>query len=46
MLDKTDIGSIGLKHLRHSIAMIPQDPLLFSGTIRSNIDPYGDKTDK
>ena len=46
MFDTTDISEIGLKHLRHSIAMIPQDPLLFSGTIRSNIDPYNEKTDE
>ena len=46
MFDETDISSIGLKHLRHSVAMIPQDPLLFSGTIRSNIDPYGNHTDE
>ena len=46
MFDNTDISEIGLKHLRHSIAMIPQDPLLFSGTIRSNIDPYNEKTDE
>lgn len=46
MMDETDISSIGLKHLRHSVAMIPQDPLLFSGTIRSNIDPYEEKSDE
>lgn len=46
MFDETDISQIGLKFLRHSIAMIPQDPLLFSGTIRSNIDPYDEKTDE
>ena len=39
-MDGTDVSEIGLHHLRHSVAMIPQDPLLFSGTLRSNIDPF------
>ncbi|CAE6472878.1 unnamed protein product [Rhizoctonia solani] len=40
-LDGVDIGQIGLHTLRNRIAIIPQDPLLFSGTIRSNLDPFG-----
>ncbi|CUA69652.1 ABC transporter C family member 12 [Rhizoctonia solani] len=40
-LDGVDISQIGLHTLRDRIAIIPQDPLLFSGTIRSNLDPFG-----
>ena len=40
MMNNTDVSEIGLHYLRHSVAMIPQDPLLFSGTLKSNIDPF------
>ena len=39
VLDQQNIADIGLHHLRHNIAIIPQDPVLFTGTIKSNIDP-------
>ncbi|OQS07972.1 ATP-binding Cassette (ABC) Superfamily [Thraustotheca clavata] len=39
-LDGIDISSIGLHDLRQHIAIIPQDPVLFSGTIRFNLDPF------
>ena len=45
-MDKTNVSEIGLHHLRHSVAMIPQDPLLFSGTLKSNIDPFGKYSDE
>ena len=35
-----DTQSIGLRKLRSSIGIIPQDPILFDGTLRSNLDPF------
>lgn len=40
MLDGVDLLTLGLNDVRGRIAAIPQDPVLFSGTIRSNLDPY------
>ncbi|TFY58828.1 hypothetical protein EVJ58_g6166 [Rhodofomes roseus] len=41
VIDGVDISSLGLEDLRQGLAIIPQDPLLFSGTLRSNLDPFG-----
>lgn len=40
LLDGVDVSQIGLTDLRKSLAIIPQDPLLFSGTLRTNLDPF------
>jgi len=40
LIDGIDITKIPLHTLRHAIGVIPQDPTIFSGTIRANLDPY------
>jgi ATP-binding cassette subfamily C (CFTR/MRP) protein 1 len=45
LIDETDISTVGLSLLRRKIATIPQDPTLFSGTIRSNLDPFNEYAD-
>ncbi|XRA96345.1 ABC transporter isoform A [Pycnococcus provasolii] len=39
-IDGIDTGAIGLRDLRKNLSFVPQDPVLFSGTIRSNLDPF------
>jgi ABC-type multidrug transport system fused ATPase/permease subunit len=41
VMDGVDISKIGLSDLRQAIAIIPQEALLFNGTIRTNLDPFG-----
>eukprot|EP00911_Craspedida_sp_UC1_P000184 UC1_evm1s144 len=45
VLDGVDTGSVPLSTFRKHISVIPQDPLLFSGTIRSNLDPFNTHAD-
>lgn len=40
LIDGIDIRTLGLSKVRKSIAVIPQDPVLFSGTVRTNLDPF------
>ncbi len=39
-LDGLDTSKVALDVLRRQLAIIPQDPVLFSGTVRSNLDPW------
>jgi ABC-type multidrug transport system fused ATPase/permease subunit len=39
-VDGIDVLRIGLRELRSNIGIIPQNPVLFSGTVRSNLDPF------
>uniref|UniRef100_A0A671NWY3 Multidrug resistance-associated protein 7-like n=1 Tax=Sinocyclocheilus anshuiensis TaxID=1608454 RepID=A0A671NWY3_9TELE len=41
LLDGVDISSVRLSNLRSKLAIIPQDPFLFSSTVRENLDPHG-----
>lgn len=46
LVDDVDIGLIGLRDLREAITIVPQDPTLFMGTIRTNLDPFDAYTDE
>ncbi|KAK2817485.1 hypothetical protein Q5P01_025676 [Channa striata] len=46
LLDGLDVSTVGLAQLRSRLAIIPQDPFLFSGTIRENLDPCGRHLDQ
>ncbi|KAG2693442.1 hypothetical protein I3760_08G097700 [Carya illinoinensis] len=45
-IDDLDICMLGLHHLRSRFGIIPQEPVLFEGTVRSNIDPIGQYSDE
>jgi ATP-binding cassette subfamily C (CFTR/MRP) protein 4 len=45
IIDNIDIANVGLDDVRRRISIIPQDPVLFTGTMRSNLDQFGDYSD-
>lgn len=45
IIDSTDTKTIGLTDLRSCISIIPQEPVLFSATLRHNLDPFKKCTD-
>ncbi|XP_055848004.1 probable multidrug resistance-associated protein lethal(2)03659 [Episyrphus balteatus] len=45
VIDGINIDTVGLHDLRSRISIIPQDPVLFSGTLRYNLDPFEAKGD-
>ncbi|KAL8462296.1 hypothetical protein ACS0TY_033372 [Phlomoides rotata] len=46
LIDGINISSIGLHDLRSRLSIIPQDPTMFEGTVRSNLDPLEEYTDE
>ncbi len=46
LIDGVDISQIGLDDLRRKITIIPQDPLLYKGTVRSNLDLFNQYEDQ
>ncbi|XP_061375641.1 ABC transporter C family member 3 isoform X2 [Gastrolobium bilobum] len=46
MIDSINISSIGLHDLRSRLSIIPQDPTMFEGTVRNNLDPLEEYTDE
>ncbi|XP_065206730.1 multidrug resistance-associated protein 1-like isoform X3 [Planococcus citri] len=46
LIDNIDIGTLGLHTVRSRLTIIPQDPVLFSGSLRVNLDPVGAYSDE
>ena len=41
LIDGIDIAAVGLDDLRRAVSLIPQEAVLFQGTLRDNLDPFG-----
>lgn len=44
-IDGIEIHKLGLHELRSKLSIIPQEPVLFSGTMRTNLDPFDEYSD-
>ncbi|KAF2805217.1 P-loop containing nucleoside triphosphate hydrolase protein [Mytilinidion resinicola] len=44
-IDNVDTKEVGLRDLRRRLAIVPQDPTLFAGTLRFNLDPFSEQSD-
>jgi len=44
-IDDVNINDLGLHTFRQRISIIPQDPVMFVGSLRNNLDPFDEKTD-
>lgn len=42
LVDGVDIATLSLKRLRTGLSIIPQEPVMFTGSVRSNLDPFGE----
>ena len=45
-IDGVDLGKLGLEDVRRALCIIPQDPVLFSASVRYNLDPFNESTDE
>lgn len=45
-IDGIDISTVRISDLRTSLAVVPQEPVLFSGTLRESLDPFGEYSDE
>ena len=46
LIDGVDCSKLSLARLRKAISIIPQDPVLFSRSVRENLDPFGEYSEK
>lgn len=46
LIDDVDISRVPLEILRSKLCIIPQDPVMFSATVRFNLDPFDDHSDE
>ena len=44
-IDGVDVAHVPLARLRRACSVVPQDPVLFAGSVRSNLDPFGEASD-
>ncbi|GFN96902.1 multidrug resistance-associated protein 1 [Plakobranchus ocellatus] len=45
LIDGVDISTLGLHRLRQALTILPQDPVLFAGSLRENLDPSGKRSE-